>query len=322
MSLTNSYQHWYIYRVQERGQDLNTGVIFDIKKFSIHDGPGIRTTIFFKGCPLNCWWCHNPESQAAGPERIFRENRCIHCGQCLTVCRQGAIAHNGDGIMTDGEKCTLCGICVETCYAEAREIIGQKMTVPQVMTEIEKDIAFYDESGGGVTFSGGEPLSQRDFLLALLQACREKEIHTIVDTCGFAAWSVFEYIRPYVDLFLYDLKLIDDARHQKFTGVSNQLILQNLQTLSQRGHAIVLRVPIIPGVNDDGESLQQIGAFTAALPQPHRVDILPYHHIGAEKYQRLHKTYELPDINPPLNERMAEIGQLLQRFNLQVKIGG
>jgi pyruvate formate lyase activating enzyme len=302
---------------------LTNGVVFDIKKFSIHDGPGIRTTIFFKGCPLSCQWCHNPESQALGPERIFRENRCIQCGMCLTVCKQGAISQNGNGIIiTDSEKCTLCGTCTEICYAEAREIVGREMTMAQVMAEIEKDIAFYDESGGGVTFSGGEPLLQRDFLLALLQACREKEIHTAVDTSGFASWQTFDRIRPYVDLFLYDLKLMDDARHQKFTGVSNELILQNLQMLSQGGHNIILRVPIIPGINDDDEHIRRIGAFAVALPQLNQVDILPYHHIGADKYQRLHKAYELPEIQSPSAERMSEIAHVLQGFNLQVKIGG
>jgi len=301
---------------------LVTGIIFDIKKFSIHDGPGIRTTVFFKGCPLNCWWCHNPESQAPEPELVFWEGRCIRCGACLEVCDPGAIFWDGDVVSTDGEKCTLCGACAEACYAEAREIVGREMTVAQVMAEIERDVPFYDESGGGVTFSGGEPLAQRDFLLALLRACREKEIHTAVDTCGFATWETFDNIREYVGLFLYDLKLMDAAKHQKFTGVSNGLILRNLQALSQRGHDIFLRVPIIPGINDDDEEVRRIGAFAAALPRLERVDILPYHRAGVEKYGRLNEVYELPETRPPSDERMAGITQMLRGFGLQVKIGG
>jgi pyruvate formate lyase activating enzyme len=235
---------------------------------------------------------------------------------------QGAISWDGDVVSTDGEICTLCGACVETCYAEAREIVGREMTVAQVMAEIERDIAFYDESGGGVTFSGGEPLLQRDFLLALLRACEEKEIHTAVDTCGFATWETLDSIREHVDLFLYDLKLMDDARHRKFTGVSNESILKNLQALSQRGHHINLRVPIIPGINDDDENIRQTGAFAAALPRLNQVDILPYHHAATEKYHRFNKVYGLPEIRPPSNERMAEIAQILRGFDLQVKIGG
>ena len=241
---------------------------------------------------------------------------------CITVCEPGAIFQNGDGIITDGEKCTLCGACVETCYAEAREIVGREMTVAQVMTEIEKDVAFYDQSGGGATFSGGEPLLQRDFLLDLLQACREKEIHTAVDTCGFVSWPTFEMIRPYVNLFLYDLKLMDDTKHRKFTGMSNKLILRNLQILSQYGHNIILRVPIIPGINNDQEHLHQLGDFAAALPRLNRVDILPYHHIGRDKYQRIDKFYELPDIQPPTAEEMGNIAEILQEYDLQVKTGG
>lgn len=299
-----------------------TGIIFDVKKFSIHDGPGIRTTVFFKGCPLSCWWCHNPEGQSLGREMMFRENRCIQCGACLEVCDQGAISWNGGVVSTDREKCVLCGNCVEVCYAEAREIVGREMTVAQVMAEIERDIAFYDESGGGVTFSGGEPLLQWDFLSALLQACKEKEIHTALDTCGFAAWETLDSIRQYVDLFLYDLKLMDDARHRKFTGVSNELILSNLRQLSAHGHHIFLRMPIIPGINDDLDSVGQLGAFAAALPRLERVDILPYHHAGAEKYSRLSKVYGLPEARPPSQESVAEIARILEGFGLQVKIGG
>jgi len=299
-----------------------SGIIFDIKKFSIHDGPGIRTTVFLKGCPLSCWWCHNPESQTPQPELVFRESRCIRCGACLDVCDQGAISWDGDVIATDGGKCTICGDCVEVCYAEAREMVGQEMTVAQVMEEIERDLPFYDESGGGVTFSGGEPLLQRDFLLALLRACKEKEIHTAVDTCGFATWETLDGIRKHVDLFLYDLKLMDEAKHRKCTGVSNELILKNLQMLSAQGHNIFVRVPVIPGINDDEESVRQIGTFAAALPHLDQVDILPYHQAAAEKHDRLNRIYGLPETRPPSDERMAEIAQILEEFGLRVKVGG
>jgi pyruvate formate lyase activating enzyme len=298
-----------------------TGIVFDVKNFSIHDGPGIRTTVFLKGCPLSCRWCHNPESQAPEPELMFRPGRCICCGVCQSVCGQGAISTEGDTVFTDMEKCTLCGACVEVCYTEAREMVGREMTVSQVMAEIEKDVPFYDESGGGVTFSGGEPLSQPDFLLALLRACKEKEIHTVVDTCGFASWEILDKIREYVDLFLYDLKLMDDARHRKFTGVSNEPILRNLQMLSEQGHDIFLRMPIIPGINDGDEHIRQVGEFAATLPLMDRVDILPYHHIAVEKYKRLHQTYDLPETRPPSDERLTEIAQILRGFDLHVKIG-
>lgn len=299
-----------------------TGLISNIQKFSIHDGPGIRTTVFFKGCPLRCWWCHNPENQVAGQEVMFWSGRCIACGACLAACAQGAISMEGEIAVTDRTLCTVCGACVEACYAQAREIVGREMTVAEVIAEIEKDIPFYDESGGGVTFSGGEPLLQSDFLLALLRACKEKEIHTALDTCGFAPWETLDSIREYVDLFLYDLKLMDDAKHREFTGVSNELILRNLRMLSERGHDIFLRVPIVPGINDDDEHIRQIGAFAADLPHLNRVDILPYHHIALEKYKRLNKVYSLPEARPPSDKRITEIAQILEGFGLRVKIGG
>jgi pyruvate formate lyase activating enzyme len=299
-----------------------TGLVFDIRKFSIHDGPGIRTTVFFKGCPLNCEWCHNPESQSPKVELILRPSRCIRCGACEAICAQGAIAMVDEGVSTDREKCTLCGECIETCYAEAREIVGREMTVDQVMEEVERDDAFYEESGGGVTFSGGEPLLQRGFLLELLRACKGRGIRTALDTCGFATWDVIESVSPFVDLFLYDLKLIDDSRHRQFTGVSNALILQNLQMLSEHGHAIHLRVPVIPGINDDDENVRQTGAWAAALPHLERVDLLPYHHAGADKYARLDKSYALIDTRAPADARMSEIAQVFESFGLRVKIGG
>jgi len=301
---------------------LIKGTIFDIKKFSIHDGPGIRTTIFFKGCPLSCWWCHNPESQTPEPELMLWPDRCIRCGACISVCTQGAITWDSESMATDREKCTRCGACVEVCHAEARRIAGQEMTVAQVMAEIERDIPFYDESGGGATFSGGEPMMQRIFLLALLRACRQHEIHTAVDTCGFSTWEALDTVREHVNLFLYDLKLMDPAQHRAFTGVSNESILSNLQALSRHGHAIVLRVPLIPGVNDDDENIRQTGAFAANLPHLERVDILPYHRAGIDKYHRLDKDYGLPEIDPPTDEKVAKAARILSGFDLHVKIGG
>ncbi len=300
---------------------MTQGTVFDIKRFSIHDGPGIRTTVFFKGCPLSCWWCHNPESQAAEPELVFRANRCIRCGACLTACPEDAISMDSDGVSTDMEMCTRCGACVEVCYAEARELVGREMSVAQVVAEVERDVPFFDGSGGGVTFSGGEPLMQWRFLLGLLQACQEREIHTALDTCGFSPWEALDRVREHVDLFLYDLKLVDDARHRKFTGVSNASILSNLHALSREGHRIVLRVPIIPGVNDDDASVQRIGAFAAALPHLDGVDLLPYHHAGVDKYERLSRVYRLPRTHPPSGERMARVAHVLREFGLQVRGG-
>ena len=298
------------------------GIVFDIKKFSIHDGPGIRTTVFLKGCPLRCWWCHNPESQRLKPEIMLRGERCIECAACLDVCEQSAISINGNGVVTDRSLCIQCGICTNTCYAEARELVGREMTVAEVMTEIEADLSFYDQSSGGVTFSGGDPLMQKDFLLALLIACREREIHTAVDTSGSFSWQTLEMIRPYVDLFLYDIKTMDEERHKEVTGVSNRLILNNLRALSAQGHNIVLRVAIVPGINDDPENLRRTAEFAASLPFLESVSLLPYHDTAVHKYANMNREYHLPDVVPPADDRMGALADFLRGYGLKVKVGG
>jgi pyruvate formate lyase activating enzyme len=298
------------------------GYIFDIRRFSIHDGPGIRTTVFLKGCPLRCLWCHNPESQSPYPELILQPRRCILCGDCLEACPSGAIYREGEQILTDRDKCRLCQTCAQVCFAEARQFTGREMSTEQVMVEILCDTAFYEQSGGGVTFSGGEPLFQQEFLMTLLQASKAHDIHTALDTCGYAPFEVFESLRSLVDLFLFDLKHMDDFTHRELTGVSNQQILENLLELSRLGHAIHLRIPLIPGHNDDDAHLHHMAHFAAGLPSLERVDLLPYHASGVEKYTRLNKTSLTSVLQPFSEARLNEIKATFQAFGLETNLGG
>ena len=299
-----------------------TGILFDIRRYSLHDGPGIRTAVFFKGCPLRCAWCHNPESQRQPPELILRPKFCIACAGCVSACPQNAIHQDGERLWTERLLCQDCGACVEACYAEARQLVGRRWTLDEVLAVLERDAAFYARSGGGVTFTGGEPLAQPGFLAALLAAARRLGLHTAVETSGYARWETVERLRPDVDLFLYDLKLIDERRHRQWTGVSNRRILDNLQRLSQAGAGLVVRIPLVPGANADAENLAATAAFLAGLPNLLRVDVLPYHPSAEAKYAGLGRDYALAGLGTPPADALESAAAALQRFGLPTTIGG
>ncbi len=254
---------------------MNKGILFDIQKFSTIDGPGIRTTVFFKGCNLRCAWCHNPESQSKETQLMFYKNKCTDCGKCREKCRYNL------------ERCVLCGDCTTYCPTHARVIVGKEWTVDEVFEEINSDKIFYDTSGGGVTFSGGECMLQIDFLLELLIKCRDNGIHTAIDTAGNIPFENFERILPYTDLFLYDVKLIDNDKHRQYTGASNKLILDNLKKLLSLDASVWVRIPIISGVNDSFEEMKAIRSIFDDVGHPKKVELLPYHSMGENKYEAL-----------------------------------
>jgi pyruvate formate lyase activating enzyme len=298
------------------------GLVFDIKKYAIHDGPGIRTTVFFKGCPLECQWCHNPESRNSTIEHGFRKNRCVGCGRCVEACPEQAISIVDEKAVTDISKCKLCGRCVDACTVCAREIIGREITVNEVLDEVEKDIIFYDQSGGGVTFSGGEPLMQPEFLLILLNKCQKQGIHTAVDTSCYADSRIIETVGEKADMFLCDIKHMDSEIHKRFTGVGNNLLLENIRLLSNTGKDIIIRIPIIPGFNDDKENIEATGKFTESLSGVIRVDILPFNRGGVEKSARLANQNKYLQVNAPSEGQMNSIAKDLSKYGFEVKIGG
>lgn len=294
-----------------------SGFVFNIQRYCLHDGPGIRSSVFLKGCPLNCWWCHNPESQTRQPEIHVIVSRCLRCGECIAACPQHQASPEG----ADPAACTRCGCCVEVCPTGARDLIGRQMSVDQVLQEVLRDRVFFDDSGGGVTVSGGEPLLQPDFVLALLAACRAHAVHTSLDTCGYAPQQTLLDAAPLTDLFLYDVKTLDDTAHQRHTGVSNQIILANLDALAQVHHRIWIRVPLIPGFNDSASQLAAIAHHVADIPSVEQVHLLPYHDMGQHKRSRT-RVAQPAEPHIPSTQQLQAAAETFRACGLQTYIGG
>jgi pyruvate formate lyase activating enzyme len=294
------------------------GLIFDLQRYSLHDGPGLRVLVFFKGCPLRCLWCSNPESQSATPEVMLDETRCRQCGDCASACRPGAIRRGPSGWITyDRGQCTFCGSCVEACPHKARKWVGRRVSVSGLLKEIARDMPFFRRSGGGVTLGGGEPLFQPDFAHALLKACREQNIHTSVETCGAVDWPHLERLAPWTDLFLYDLKQMDLRRHRWLTGRDNRQVLANLERLAGIHSQIIVRYPFIPGLNDSEEDMLALIRFLRQVGNVTKVEWSPYHRYGEFKYGLLGRKYALEGIKTPSAEGLAMANDLLRSHGFQ-----
>lgn len=299
-------------------------LITDIQKYSIHDGDGIRTTVFFKGCALKCQWCHNPETQKAEKELLYKEEGCIGCGACSKVCPNGAVSIQNGKAHTDRNMCTACGECTDVCSLNLREIAGKEYTAEELVKELKKDEMFYEESGGGVTLSGGEVmLFDMDFVEAVAKKLKRAGIDVAIDTCGYAPRENFERILPLADTFLYDIKTMDNAVHKKYIGFGNEQILKNLEYLSCMGARIYIRIPTIREVNGDTASMKAILSYLKEKKiRAVQIHLLPYHNTGSSKYARIGKQYMGEALHAPSKEEMEGLAKLFKEAGYKVKIGG
>lgn len=297
------------------------GRIFDIKRFAIHDGPGIRTTVFMKGCPLRCKWCHNPEGIRTNPEIGYMQKKCIGCSSCVKICQNGVYIPNDGELLIQREKCVMCEACVGSCFADALVLYGKSVDSDYIIERIIEDREFYKTSGGGVTLSGGEPLMQAEFSAAILKFCTGNKIHTALDTSGYATWSSFEKVIPYVNLFLYDIKHTGEEQHIKYTGVSNKPIIENLKKLDCVGTPIEIRIPLIPNVNDSEEQIKNTGELLSGIKNLQSVKLLKYHTLAKSKYAEIGLPEDIPENIPEANERekrLVKCSELLQSFGINV----
>ena len=315
-----------------------TPLIFDIRRYSINDGPGIRITIFMKGCPLKCQWCHNPESQSPEVQKLYTASKCIGAKDCIEVCPNNALTLTPEGIVTDTAACNLCGLCAEACPSKAIEMSGKLYGVEDLMLIIERERVHIEHSGGGVTFSGGEPLMHPEFLIEMLKVCGEKGLHRAVDTCGFASTEMLLEVAKHTDLFLFDLKLMDPVQHKKWTGVDNRLILKNLKVLAETGANVNIRIPFIKNVNTHIEEVTKMAEFVAGLQlnknrglvpstrdatpgQKMLVNLLPYHNIASGKYKKLEMFYDSAAMDEP-TEDLKTAAEIFGKYGIEVEVGG
>ncbi len=297
---------------------MNTSLIFDINPYAINDGPGIRLTIFFKGCPLSCKWCHNPESISPRIQKLYTASKCIGSQKCIEVCPNNALVLTENGIVTDIESCQLCGKCAEVCPTKAIEMSGSLMTVKEIMKVIEKETIFFDQSGGGVTFSGGEPLMHPHLLLKLLKECGLKRIHRVVDTTLFAKQSIVKDVARNTDLFLIDLKHMDSTKHKKFTGVPNELILDNIQELAKLDVKIIFRMPLIKGVNAADDNIKKTATFIKSLPGNIRtIQLMPYHNVAIGKHAKMGNMITLDGMETPTKVNIDHAISIFRNFGIK-----
>ncbi len=308
------------------------GIIYDIQPFSVQDGPGIRTTVFLKGCPLRCPWCHSPESQEFYPQLSWIQMRCVGCGKCISLCPNNAISFcpeeyetitNGKihQIIIDRDKCINCGTCTQKCYARALFISGTEYTIDQVLEKVKGDIPFYNTSGGGVTISGGEALSQPEFTLELLKALKELNIHTAVDTTGFTAQSNIQKVIPYTDLFLYDLKLMDSKKHLDVVGVPNEIILDNARFIAESDGQMQIRIPLITGINDDENNIRATAQFCKSIQKAvTTIQLLPFHDLGSAKYPRIGREQDIFTVPAVSDDRIEHCKKIFEEYGLSVTV--